>query len=79
MPHEQRVRELEQTLSLWGLDVGRYTTALAESFLVRWPDAEQWRLSEARSALISTFAIGETLAIGSRVCSRACRPRATRA
>jgi chemotaxis protein methyltransferase CheR len=60
MQHEQRVRALEQTLSFWGLDVGRYTSVLAESFLARWPNLDDWRSAEARSALISTFAIGET-------------------
>jgi chemotaxis protein methyltransferase CheR len=60
MLREQQVRALELMLSFWGLDVGRYTAALPDSFLKRWPDPDAWASEEARAALISTFAIGET-------------------
>jgi chemotaxis protein methyltransferase CheR len=52
--------ELERKLALLGLDIGRYTPALAHGFLARWPHPSDWNTLEAQSALISTFAIGET-------------------
>lgn len=60
MVREQQIRALELMLSFWGLDVGRYTAALPDSFLKRWPDPDTWVSEEARAALIATFAIGET-------------------
>ncbi len=52
--------QLERRLALLGLDIGRYTSALAHGFLARWPDTAAWSSVEAESAFISTFAIGET-------------------
>lgn len=60
MQPEQQVKALESMLAFWGLDVGRYTSALAHSFLQHWPDPGSWSSEEAKSTLISTFAIGET-------------------
>jgi chemotaxis protein methyltransferase CheR len=60
MRPEHNAKALESMLSYWGLDVGRYTTALAESFLAQWPDPALWSSDQARATLISTFAIGET-------------------
>jgi chemotaxis protein methyltransferase CheR len=60
MHREHQVKALEGMLSYWGLDVGRYTSALANSFLHQFPDPSAWSSEEARSALIATFAIGET-------------------
>jgi chemotaxis methyl-accepting protein methylase len=52
--------ELGRELSAMGLDLGRYTSALAEHFLARFPSTSDWKSEETRAQLISTFAIGET-------------------
>jgi chemotaxis protein methyltransferase CheR len=51
---------LSRELSLLGLDIARYTEALRDDFLARWPVEADWSRDDARSAMISTFAIGET-------------------
>jgi chemotaxis protein methyltransferase CheR len=60
MRHEEHTRALGGVLATFGLDVNRYSTAHALSYLARFPDAEAWAGAEARSSLISTFGIGET-------------------
>lgn len=60
MQLEQNSGELGRKLALLGLDICRYTSALAHGFLTRFPQPADWSTVEAHSALISTFAIGET-------------------
>jgi chemotaxis protein methyltransferase CheR len=60
MPRERDTVQLSSALSRFGLDLNRYTSAHAETFLSRCPDAEAWRSADAEAQLLSTFAIGET-------------------
>lgn len=60
MPLESPASSLSRELSLLGLDIGRYTEALRDDFLARWPVEGDWSRDDVRSAMISTFAIGET-------------------
>jgi chemotaxis protein methyltransferase CheR len=61
MLHEQHAFALGSVvLATFGLDLNRYTTAHTRGYLARFPDPEAWTSGEARSSLISTFAIGET-------------------
>jgi chemotaxis protein methyltransferase CheR len=60
MLHDERTRALDAVLAGFGLDLNRYTPAHALGYLARFPDPEAWASGEARSSLISTFAIGET-------------------
>jgi chemotaxis protein methyltransferase CheR len=60
MPLESSAASLSRELSLLGLDIGRYTEALRDDFLSRWPIESDWSRDDVRNAMISTFAIGET-------------------
>ena len=60
MRHDEHVRALGGALAAYGLDLGRYSAAHAQGYLARFPDPMAWSGSDARSSLISTFAIGET-------------------
>ena len=60
MRHEEHIRALGGVLADYGLDLRRYSDAHALGYLARFPDPAAWSGSEARSSLISTFAIGET-------------------
>jgi chemotaxis protein methyltransferase CheR len=60
MRHEEHTRALVGALSTFGLDINRYSAAHALGYYARFPDPGAWSRSDARSSLISTFAIGET-------------------
>jgi chemotaxis protein methyltransferase CheR len=60
MRHEEHTRALIGALGAFGLDLNRYSVAHAVDYMARFPDPNVWSCSEARSSLISTFAIGET-------------------
>jgi chemotaxis protein methyltransferase CheR len=51
---------LSGALAAFGLDLKRFTPALATNYLARYPSPEQIALDGARKELVSTFAIGET-------------------
>ena len=52
---------LSGALSTYGLDLKRFTPALASGYLTRFPSPELWGVGKAHADLVSTFAIGETM------------------
>jgi chemotaxis protein methyltransferase CheR len=52
---------LSGALSAYGLDLKRFTPALATGYLARFPSPELWGAGKAAADLVSTFAIGETM------------------
>src|SRR5262245_59344260 len=57
---EELSSALSSALSAYGLDLKRFTPALASGYLTRFPQPEAWLGSDAQADLVSTFAIGET-------------------
>ena len=55
-----RATDLARLLTSFGLDLNRYTPALAEAFLKEWPNSADWNSARAQAELVATFAIGET-------------------